>query len=80
MQYFERHWIVRVLDERRDKLDKGGVFMLEELHRLVWREEVLLSGRGWGGIGEGEEIARAVAVLKKGGRDRELVDGFEVSL
>lgn len=84
MQYLERHWVIRELDERKGKGDKGGIYLLRELHEVVWREEVLKVTRGGIVVEEGgeEEIGRAVRVLREreGKGDREVVDEFEGSL
>jgi hypothetical protein len=41
MRHLERHWIQRVLDEKRK-----DVYSIIDLHTMVWKEEMLLQASG----------------------------------
>ncbi|KAI5251329.1 Cullin repeat-containing protein [Aureobasidium subglaciale] len=74
MKYVERHWIRREIDEK-----KKNVYLIEDLHKLIWREEVLqisahntLSKKGV------EDLSDAVAALQEANQgitehDRKLI-------
>ncbi|KAI5243927.1 Cullin repeat-containing protein [Aureobasidium subglaciale] len=60
MKYVERHWIRREIDEK-----KKNIYLIEDLHKLIWREEILqisahntLSKKGV------EDLSDAVAALQ----------------
>lgn len=61
MQCWERHWLRRVKDEK--KISVGSI---EELHKLVWRQEVLESNaRDSVSKTVLEELHTAMAVLEE---------------
>jgi hypothetical protein len=62
MRHLDRHWIQRVIDEKRK-----DVYSIGELHTVVWKEEILLQGSGDSTTAAASsirsELKRAVGVL-----------------
>lgn len=81
MRHLERHWIRRVLDEERK-----DVYSIEQLHTVVWKEEMLFQvGGGSTAVAASStrsELERAVGVLlqQEGQDGKDLAERFLESL
>lgn len=80
LRSLERTWIMRCIDEKRKDL-----YLIKDLHILVWKTDILQVGIDSTGADVGSKIARAVAMLQErieSGTESEkaLTDGFSESL
>lgn len=81
MQFVERHWIRRVIDEKRK-----DIHLIRDLHDKIWREQVLqVDTRSATTELRNGQLVDAVRIIQEQGkertdRDEELIDTFVNSL